>query len=169
MPKANSTSKTYENLLNTISQKGLKPIIAKANINIETDENLIINILGPNKEYKNLNDCSAIIKISYANRKFLFMGDAETKSEEDITTDISADVIKVGHHGSDTSSSYEFINKVKAKYAIIMVGNNNKYKHPYQIIIDRWTNSGAKVYRTDINGNITVTSNGENIEIKTSK
>lgn len=169
MPKAVSTSKTYENLLNTISQKGLKITTARAGVNIVSESNLNINIIAPNREYSDLNNSSTVVKITYGNRKFLFMGDAETKSENDIISDVSADVIKVGHHGSDTSSGQSFVNKVNPKYAIIMVGNNNQYNHPYQIIIDRWINSGAKVYRTDINGNIIVISDGNSLDINSSR
>ena len=169
MPKAVSTSKTYENLLNTISQKGLKITTARAGVNIVSESNLNINIVAPNREYSDLNNSSAVVKITYGNRKFLFMGDAETKSENDIISDVSADVIKVGHHGSETSSGQSFVNKVNSKYAIIMVGTNNQYNHPYQIIINRWINSGAKVYRTDINGNIIVTSDGNILDINSSR
>lgn len=170
MPKAVSTSKTYENLLNTISQKGLKVTTAKSGINILNSEKLKIDIIAPNSDsYNNLNNYSAVIKIVYGNRKFLFMGDAETKSENEIISDVSADVIKIGHHGSDISSGQSFVNKVNAKYAIIMVGNNNKYDHPYQTIIDRWVNSGAEVYRTDKDGNIIVSSDGNSLNINTSQ
>lgn len=169
MPKSVSTSKTYENLLNTIAQKGLKITSAKAGVNIINDGMLSVNIIAPTKEYSDLNNSSAVVKITYGNRQFLFMGDVETKSENNIISNVSADVIKVGHHGSDTSSGQAFVNKVKPKYAIIMVGSNNKYGHPYQTIVDRWSNSGAKVYRTDISGNIIVISDGNSLDIKTSK
>lgn len=170
MPKAISTSKTYENLLNTISQKNLKVTTAKANVNILNNNNLKIDIIAPNSDsYSELNNYSAVVKIIYENRKFLFMGDAETKSENEIMSDVSADVIKIGHHGSDTSSGQSFVNKVKAKYVIIMVGNNNRYDHPYQTIIDRWTSTGATIYRTDLNGNIIVTSDGNLLDISSSK
>ena len=169
MPKAVSTSKTYENLLNTISQKGLKIITARAGVNIVNEGNLNINIIAPNREYSDLNNSSAVVKITYENRNFLFMGDAETKSENDIISDVSADVIKVGHHGSDTSSGQSFVNKVNPKYAIVMVGNNNQYNHPYQITIDRWVNSGAKVCRTDINGNVIIISDGNSLDINLSR
>lgn len=170
MPKATSTSKTYENLLETISKKGLKVKTAKSGVNIINTNDLKIDIIAPNSEtYSDLNNYSAVIKIIYKNRKFLFMGDAETKSEDEILNDISVDVIKIGHHGSNTSSSQSFVNKVKPKYAIISVGANNKYNHPYQAIIDRWTNAGATIYRTDINGNIVVTSDGTSLDIKLEK
>ena len=169
MPNAISTSKTYENLLNTILQKGLKITTAKVGINIISEDDLNIDVIAPNKEYNSLNNLSAVIKITYKNKKFLFMGDAETESENDIISDVSADVIKIGHHGSNTSSGQSFINKVNPEYAIIMVGNNNQYNHPYQIIIDRWTEIGAKIYRTDINGNIIISSDGNSIDINLSK
>lgn len=170
MPKAVSSSKTYENLLNTISEKSLKIKTAKAGVNIFYDNNLKIDIIAPNSNsYSDLNNFSAVIKITYGNKNFLFMGDVETKSENEIMTNVSADVIKIGHHGSDTSSGQSFVNKVKAKYAIITVGSNNKYNHPYQTIIDRWTNIGATIYRTDLNGNIVVTSDGNSLDINSSK
>ena len=169
MPKVVSTSKTYANLLNTISDKGLKATKAKAGVNILNNEYLNIDILAPNSEsYSDLNNYSAVLKITYGDRKFLFMGDAETKSENEIS-DVFADVIKVGHHGSDSSSSQSFVNKVRPKYAIIMVGSDNKYNHPYQSIVDRWVNVGASIYRTDLNGNIVVTSDGNSLEVSTSK
>ena len=97
------------------------------------------------------------------------MGDAETTSENDIILDVSCDVIKIGHHGSITSSGQSFVNRVNAKYAVIMVGNSNKYNHPYQEVLDRWSNSGAKIYRTDINGTIIITSDGEKLDINVEK
>lgn len=170
MPKAVSTSKTYENLLTTIANKGLSVTTAKAGVNIIKQGNLKVDIIAPNSaSYSNLNNYSAVIKIIYGSKKFLFMGDAETKSENEILTDVSSDVIKIGHHGSDTSSGESFVNKVNAKYVIIMVGSNNKYDHPYQAIISRWQNKGATIYRTDLNGNIVVTSDGNSININTSR
>lgn len=170
MPKAISTSKTYENLLNTISQKELSVFTTKVGVNILNEQDLKINIIAPNSDsYSDLNDYSAVIKITYGNNKFLFMGDAEVKSENEIKNDVSADVIKIGHHGSDTSSGQNFVNKVNAKYVIISVGVNNRYNHPYQSTIDRWSNIGAKIFRTDLNGNIIVSSNGSKINIATSR
>ena len=170
MPKVISTSQTYENLLNTISQKELKVITAKAGVEIINSNNLKVNIISPaNSSYNNLNNYSAVIKINYKNKSFLFMGDAEETIENEILTDVKADVIKVGHHGSDTSSGESFVSRVRPKYAIIMVGTNNRYDHPYQSIIDRWKNIGATIYRTDLNGNIIITSDGNTIEVTTSK
>ncbi len=170
MPKAVSTSKTFESLLNTITNKNLKVKVAKANVNIISSDNLNVFIIAPNSEsYSNLNNYSAVIKINYYNNSFLFLGDDEVLSEEEITSDVGADVIKVGHHGSDSSSSLEFLNKVKPKYAIISVGANNQYNHPYDSIISRYEIIGAQVYRTDLNGTIVATSDGTNINITKEK
>ena len=170
MPKALSTSKTYENLLNTIYKNNKNIITAKAGIKIIDEDNLKINILAPNNNnYSNLNNYSVVIKINYKSKSFLFMGDAEILSENEILTDVSADIIKIGHHGSDTSSSESFLSKVNPKYAIIMVGENNKYNHPNQTILDRLERNNIITYRTDLNGNIAITSDGNEINVEVSR
>ncbi len=170
MPKVVHTTKTYENLLTTISNHNLKINKGIAGTNIINQDNLIIDIIAPNKdEYDDLNNYSIVLKITYGNNKFLFMGDAETLSEKEITSDVSSDVIKIGHHGSNTSSSLSFIKKVNAKYGIIMVGNDNKYNLPKDDILKRYKDIGTLVYRTDINGNIIIISDGNNIEVKKDK
>lgn len=170
MPKVISTSKTYENLLNTISMKGLKIQTAKAGINIINDNNLLIDIIAPNNDsYSDLNNYSVVIKITYKNRKFIFMGDAEMISENEILTDVTADIVKVGHHGSNTSSGQNFVDRVNAKYAIISVGSDNNYNHPNMNIVNRWENSGAKVYRTDLSGTIIAITDGNALSIETEK
>lgn len=169
MPKAISSSKTYENLLTTIKDNGLSVKTAKAGVNIINDGDLKVDIIAPVQSYSDLNNNSAVIKLVYKNRSFLFMGDAEVASENDIKESVLSDVIKVGHHGSDSSSSVEFVNKVGAKYAIISVGENNIYNHPYQEILKRWQENGAKIYRTDLDGDIVIISDGDKINVTTSK
>lgn len=165
MPKKESNSNTFLNLLKTIKDKGLKVNSARSGTIIKDDNDLKIKIIAPVKEYNNTNNSSAVIKLTYKNNTFLFMGDAEIDSENDITDSVRCDVIKVGHHGSDTSSSVDFVNKTKAKYAIISVGEGNIYNHPYQNIIKRWQDIGAKVYRTDELGDIVISSDGNNISV----
>lgn len=170
MPKAVSTTKTYENLLQTIKDKNLKINTAKAGISIIDTDTLKINILAPNNDtYTELNNYSVVTKITYGTTKFLFMGDAEKLSENEIKEDVSADVIKIGHHGSSTSSGLNFIKKVNAKYGIISVGLNNKYNLPKEETITNWENSGTKIYLTSTNGTITTTSDGTNIKIESEK
>ena len=164
MPRASSTTKTYEDLLTTISSKGLKVKTAKSGVVVLDDNNLKLEFIAPNSDsYSELNNYSAVLKLTYLDNTFLFMGDAETLSEEEITSEIKADVIKVGHHGSDSSSSLEFVKKVSPEYAIIMVGEGNSYNHPYQSIINRYENVGAKVLRTDLDGNIVCDSDGKEV------
>ena len=170
MPKVVSTTKTYESLLMTIKDKNLKINTAKAGTSIIDIDTLKINILAPNNStYTELNNYSAVTKITYGTTKFLFMGDAEKLSENEIKEDVTADVIKIGHHGSNTSSSINFIKKVNAKYGIISVGLNNKYNLPKEETITNWENSGTKIYLTSINGTITAISDGTNIKIESEK
>lgn len=170
MPKVVSTTKTYESLLMTIKDKNLKINTAKAGTSIIDIDTLKINILAPNNStYTELNNYSVVTKITYGTTKFLFMGDAEKLSENEIKEDVTADVIKIGHHGSNTSSSIDFIKKVNAKYGIISVGLNNKYNLPKEEIITNWENSGTKIYLTSINGTITAISDGTNIKIESEK
>lgn len=170
MPKATSTSKTYLDLLTTISDKGLSVKTAKSGVVILDEDNLKLEFIAPNSDsYSELNNYSAVLKLTYLDNTFLFMGDAETLSEDEITSDVDADVIKVGHHGSDSSSSLEFVKKVSPEYAIIMVGEGNSYNHPYQSIIDRYLSVGANVLRTDLDGNIVCDSDGVDVSCKGDK
>ena len=170
MPKVVSTTKTYENLLMAIKEKNLKINTAKAGTSIIDTDALKISILAPNNStYTELNNYSVVTKITYGTTKFLFMGDAEKLSENEIKENVTADVIKIGHHGSNTSSSIDFIKKVNAKYGIISVGLNNKYNLPKEETITNWENSGTKIYLTSINGTITAISDGTNIKIESEK
>ena len=170
MPKVVSTTKTYESLLMAIKDKNLKINTAKAGTSIIDTDALKINILAPNNSiYTELNNYSVVTKISYGSTKFLFMGDAEKLSENEIKENVTADVIKIGHHGSNTSSSIDFIKKVNAKYGIISVGLNNKYNLPKEETITNWENSGTKIYLTSTNGTIRASSDGTNIKIESEK
>lgn len=170
MPKVVSTTKTYESLLMAIKDKNLKINNAKAVTSIIDTDALKINILAPNNStYTELNNYSVVTKITYGTTKFLFMGDAEKLSENEIKENVTADVIKIGHHGSNTSSSIDFIKKVNAKYGIISVGLNNKYNLPKEETITNWENSGTKIYLTSTNGTIRASSDGTNIKIESEK
>lgn len=170
MPKVVSTSKTYENLLKAIQKKNLKIKNAFSGVQMINQENFLIEFLAPKeKTYQQLNNYSAVIKITFQNHTFLFMGDAEEESEKEINSEIQADIIKIGHHGSNTSSSKEFIEKVKPTYAIISVGKENSYKHPNKNVIERLEKIGATILRTDENGTIVAVTDGTNITINLEK
>lgn len=169
MPDAVSTSKTFESVLDSIENKNVNVIQAKAGITVLDEEYISMKFVAPNSdEYDETNDYSAVVHFTYGNRSFLFTGDAEKLSEKEILAngfDISSDVIKVGHHGSSTSSSKSFLKAVNPKYAIIEVGEDNSYGHPHKEILEALKN--IEVYRTDIDGTVTVTCNGKDIEITT--
>jgi len=148
MPKATHTTKTYEDLLTTIQNKGLKIKTAKAGVNIINSSDLKLDIVAPNSDsYENLNDYSAVLKLSYKEKSFLFTGDAESTSLNEIKSNIKADVLKVGHHGSSTSTSYTFLSKVSPKYAVISVGKGNSYGHPTSDTLNKLKSAGIQVYR----------------------
>ncbi len=170
MPRVVATSKTYENLLETIKDKGLKIKTGKAGVEVINDNDLKGLIVAPNKDkYTSYNNYSIVLKLTYGNISYLFTGDAEETSEKEIRSDVKADVLKVGHHGSDTSSSKNFLAKVRPKYAVISVGANNKYGHPKEEVIDRIKKYTSNIYRTDINGNIVISSDGVAILVETER
>lgn len=116
----------------------------------------------------NLNLSSIVIKATYGEKSFLFTGDEENENEESRSWE-KINVLKVGHHGSNTSTSQDFLNQIKPDIAIISVGTNNKYGHPTKKTLDKLNKIGARIYRTDESGTITVTSDGKHILVKTEK
>ena len=163
------TSKSYENLLNAIKSKGLKATAAKAGLKytlpVSDEKNAVIEFVAPVKEsYDSLNNYSAVIRLVYGGTSFLFTGDAENEAEKDILADgadISADILKVGHHGSSSSSSKAFLEAVKPKLCIISVGAGNSYNHPNAKTIERLNIFTKQIYRTDLNGTVIVYSDGK--------
>lgn len=168
MPKIQTNTKTFESVLDAISNKGLKIQapnkkdtyqLSDANIEVMTDS--------INKENQ-LNLSSIVMRLTYGNTSFLFMGDAEKQNEDSINWP-KTDVLKVGHHGSNTSSSDSFLNQVSPKYSIITVGKDNSYGLPKENIIKKLENINSIVYRTDEKGTIQIISNGKEIAINTEK
>ena len=171
LPDAATNTYTYEKMLEAIKKKGLKVTTAKTGVNIlsDSDESLDINILAPSttKNVKNLNNTSVVLKIKYADTSFLFTGDAEKSELKTLNGDLSADVLKVGHHGSDTSTPQTLVDAVKPKIAVISVGKDNDYGHPSAKTLKRLENAGCEIYRTDQQQTVAVTSDGKNIEVET--
>ncbi len=168
MPKVSTNTKTFESLLESISSKGLKIKTASAGVNIIDDEQIVADIVAPVKiDDDELNNCSAVIKIKFKNTSFLFTGDAEKEELEDITADISADVLKVGHHGSRTSTGKKFLAMVNPEIAVISLGKDNDYGHPHKNTIKCLNKINAEIYRTDKDGTIIVTSDGQEISVQT--
>jgi competence protein ComEC len=117
-----------------------------------------------------MNNFSVVIRVTFGNNNFMFTGDAEDVSENEILTggyNISSDLLKVGHHGSDSSTTQKFLDQVNPKYAIISAGKSNIYGHPTKSTMEKLRIKGAEVYRTDENGTIVASSDGENITFNT--
>lgn len=171
MPKVSHTTKTYKDVLTAIRNKNLAVTAAKAGQTYSLGS-ANIQVLSPVKDkYENLNQYSAVIRLTYKNTSFLFTGDMEKTNEDELlasSANVKADVLKVAHHGSRTSSTSAFLSAVSPQYAIICVGKDNSYKHPHANVLSRLQNM-MTVYRTDMHGTITVTSDGQNISVHTEK
>ena len=169
MPNATSTSKIFENVLDSIEKKDYKITVPKINEEFNYN-NINIKVLYTGTDEKDLNNTSIVLKLTYQNNKFLFMGDATSKVEKKLLNeDIKSDVLKIGHHGSEYSTTKNFLDKVNPQYAIIEVGKNNTYKHPKKITLDKLNKKNIKIYRTDIDGTIKVASDGNNLKFETLK
>lgn len=169
MPNATSTSKTFESVLNSIENKNYKITIPKIDEEFNYD-NIKLKVIYTGTNEKDLNNSSIVLKLTYFNNKFLFTGDATSKVEKKLLNkDIESDVLKIGHHGSEYSTTNNFLDKVNPKYAIIEVGKNNTYKHPKQTTLDKLNAKNIKIYRTDLDGTIKLTSDGNNITFETIK
>ncbi|MBV7272489.1 ComEC/Rec2 family competence protein [Clostridium thailandense] len=166
MPKVTSNTKTFEDVLKALKSKNLKITTPTAGSAFKLGD-ASCEILAPNSsKYQDINNYSIVIKLTYESNKFLFTGDAESLSEKEILSkgfDISADVLKLGHHGSSSSTSTEFLNKVNPKYAIVSCGKDNDYGHPHSEIMKKLEKKQIKLYRTDENGTIICTSDGKNL------
>lgn len=161
-----STTKTYEKLLNSVKSSKANVITGKSGVSILKTKDVDINIVAPiETKFDNLNNASIVIKLTYKNNSFLFTGDAEKDEENTITANIDADILKVGHHGSSSSTSQNFIDRVTPTYAVISCGLNNDYGHPHKETLDILSQNKISTYRTDLSGTIIFTSDGNNISV----
>lgn len=150
----------------------------KAGDKITIDKNYYIEVLAPGdflskKDLKNMNNTSLVLMLHYGSFKMLLTGDAEAPVEDALQqkygTALQADVLKVGHHGSKTSSYWLFISKVKPKYALISCGDFSIYKHPNKNVVGSLTHLGAKVLTTHDHGTLTVTTDGKSFDVLTER
>lgn len=167
LPETISTTKTYEDVLDALINKNLSVDVPKIGdeFNIGSAKCEILSI---DKEENDLNNSSIVIRLVYGENSFLFTGDMESDVEAKIDLK-QCDVLKVGHHGSSTSTSEILLNKVKPKYAIISCGVNNDYGHPTNKILNRLEKYGCETHRTDEEGTIIITSNGKELKINSEK
>jgi len=172
MPKAVATTKTYEDVLAVIQQKGFK-ITAPVPGTKFAFGSASFTVLAPNSaDYESLNNHSVVIRLVYGKTSFLLTGDAENISEKEMLDKaftLKSDVLKVSHHGSDTSTTTDFLGAVDPRYAVISVGKDNSYGHPSSSVIKRLQDRGVQVYRTDENGSVTAISDGATITFAVQK
>ncbi|NFO40095.1 MBL fold metallo-hydrolase [Clostridium botulinum] len=165
-PKVNHTTKTFENMIKALQGKGIKLTAPTPGDTLNVG-NATLQFLAPNSStYQDMNNYSIACKLKYGNTSYVFMGDAESLSEGEILAkqlDISADVLKLGHHGSHSSTSQAFLDKVNPRYAIVSCGKGNDYGHPHQETIDKLNVKNINILRTDVSGTIISTSDGNNI------
>lgn len=167
MPDVITTTKTFEEVLDALEEKQ----IAFETPEIDSTFSLAdtkFNVLHVGTDKTDLNNTSIVLKVTYKNTSYLLMGDATSVVEKEILNkDLKSDVLKVGHHGSQYSTTASFLKAVNPKYAVIQVGENNTYNHPKDITINKLEKIGTKIYRTDKDGTIILTSDGQNITIDT--
>ena len=167
MPNVISPTNTFEDVLDSISNKGLS--ITKSKVGDTYDLNgATATILAPNQnEYNDFNNYSIVVKVTNGDNSYLLTGDADALSEKEMVKEnkyrLHADVLKLGHHGSSTSTSLEFLNAVNPDFAVISVGVDNKYGHPNLETLDKLGNRGINVLRTDLQGTIVSISDGKTI------
>jgi competence protein ComEC len=165
-PKQEATTQTFKDFVTAVKNKGLSLTVPKVGEQFKLGE-AAVTVLAPNSsEYEDSNDYSIVVKVTLGSTSFLLTGDAEALSEKELVAsgkDLSATVLKVGHHGSLSSTSQAFLDKVNPKFAVISAGIGNKYGHPAQETMNKLKAKGVKVFRTDEQKTIIATSNGKDV------
>lgn len=165
LPEVTTTTKTFEDVLDAISNNNLNITVPKIDNTFKLGE-ADLSIIYSGTDEKNLNNSSIVLKMVFGNYTYLFTGDAEKEVEDIILKkNINIDVLKVGHHGSSTSSSENFLKKVTPSYAIISVAKENSYNHPDELTINRIKKYTDNIYITSELGTILLTSDGKSINI----
>lgn len=167
-PVTTYNSNVFRSLTEYVQKQGLQLTVPRVGDTM-TFGDAQVQFLSPAHTYDETNNNSIVIRIVHGSNTFLFTGDAEWDAEHDMVNagyDLSAKVLKVGHHGSDTSSSYIFLREVMPEYAIISCGKGNSYGHPSSEILSRLRDTGATIYRTDLQGGIVCVSDGRTLSFE---
>lgn len=164
-PVTEYDSKAFKNFVSSVETKNAKITVPKVGETFSIGD-AKVTVIGPIKDYEETNNTSIVVKIVHGNNSFLFTGDMERDAEIDLLdsgVDVSADVLKVGHHGSSSSTSYRFLREVAPTYGVISVGKKNSYGHPHEEALSRLKDADVQVFRTDILGDIVCKSDGKEI------
>ena len=170
-PETTGTTETFQSFVKYLAQRGKQITVPTAGETFALG-GAQIQILGPLHRAEDSNDNSIVLKVSFGATSFLFTGDAERAEEQDLLNsgvNLQSTVLKVGHHGSDTSTSYPFLRAVAPQYAVISVGAGNSYGHPTEAMLSRLRDAGVTTFRTDMQGEITAVSDGQTINFSTAK
>lgn len=161
------SNSSYQNFLTAVQQSGAKVIAAKPGMTFSMGQ-AEFTVLGPVSQAENINNMSVILRLDWGETSFLFTGDAESAEEKEILNGeyadyLEADVLKLGHHGSTSSSSKKFLQAVEPTYGIISCGVDNDYGHPHRETLDKAEKLGIQILRTDEMGSIRFTSDGQRL------
>ena len=170
-PETTGTTETFQSFVKYLAQRGKQITVPIAGETFALG-GAQVQILGPLHSAEDSNDNSIVLKVSFGATSFLFTGDAERAEEQDLLNagvNLQSTVLKVGHHGSDTSTSYSFLRAVAPQYAVISVGAGNSYGHPTEVVLSRLRDAGVTTFRTDMQGEITAVSDGQTINFSTAK
>lgn len=164
-------SRSFDSFVKALEKQGVELQVPQAGRQLQLGA-AVITVISPSKQYEELNDNSLVLRIDYGRTSVLLAGDAGYQAELDMMDSdypLRADILKVGHHGSGSSSYYYFLDAVEPEYAVISVGSDNENGHPSQNVLDKLDKIGAEVFRTDTDGDITFISDGNNFTIKEDK
>ncbi len=170
-PVTTGTTETFQSFVKYLAQRGKQITVPTAGESFALG-GAQVQILGPLHRAEDSNDNSIVLKVSFGATSFLFTGDAERAEEQDLLNagvNLQSTVLKVGHHGSDTSTSYPFLRAVAPQYAVISVGAGNSYGHPTEAVLLRLRDADVTTFRTDMQGEITAVSDGQTINFSTAK
>ena len=170
-PVTTGTTETFQSFVKYLAQRGKQITVPTAGETFALG-GAQVQILGPLHSAEDSNDNSIVLKVSFGATSFLFTGDAERAEEQDLLNagvNLQSTVLKVGHHGSDTSTSYPFLRAVAPQYAVISVGAGNSYGHPTEAVLSRLRDAGVTTFRTDMQGEITAVSDGQMVNFSVAK
>jgi len=171
-PVTSYNSRVFENFVKKVDERGKSITVPRAGQRFSLGS-ATVTVLGPVQEYDEPNNTSIVLRIVFGELSFLFTGDMESDAERDLIdsgVDLRSTVLKVGHHGSGTSSSYLFLREVAPRYGVISVGTGNSYGHPHENILSRYRDADVQLYRTDLQGDVICTSeDGRTLQFSTEK
>ena len=170
-PVTENDTKCFSDFVKYTQQQGLTVEVPAVGASWQLGS-AVVRLLGPVAQYDDTNDTSLVLRIDYGQTSFLLTGDMERDAEDDLAAsgaDLDVDVLQVGHHGSETSTGYVFLNSVLPEVGVISVGEGNSYGHPHEAALSRLRDAGVDVWRTDLSGTVTITSDGSNYTVSSEK